>query len=119
MTYSILPLTEDPWQVFTLDLAIDGEPFHAQTEIRYLPAPDLWVLSLWDHSSGELLVNQIPLVCSYGEVNDLFLPFRHLRDGQGMGTLIVIRNTDEPKTQDPAEGNLTEFRVLWGRTIDD
>ena len=28
MTYSILPLTEDPWQVFTLDLTINGEPFH-------------------------------------------------------------------------------------------
>ena len=32
MTYSILPLTEDPWQVFTLDLSIDGEAFHAQIE---------------------------------------------------------------------------------------
>ena len=38
MTYSILPLTDDPWQVFTLDLTINGAPFHAQVEIRYLPA---------------------------------------------------------------------------------
>ena len=44
MTYAILPLTEDPWQVFTLDLTIDGEAFHAQIEIRYLPAPDQWYL---------------------------------------------------------------------------
>ena len=35
MSYSILPLTEDPWQVFTLDLTINGDPFHAQVEIRY------------------------------------------------------------------------------------
>ena len=46
MTYAILPLTEDPWQVFTLDLTVDGEAFHAKIEIRYPPAPDQWVLSI-------------------------------------------------------------------------
>ncbi len=114
--YWILPLTNDPRQVFTLDMQIDGIAFHARIEIRYLTAPDVWVISVWDNSSGELLTNQIPLICSYGQVNDLFLPFRHLRNGQGMGSLFVIRNTDEPSTPDPAEGNLTEFRILMGDT---
>ena len=112
--YFILPLTEDPRQVFTLDMTIDGEPFHARAEIRYLPAPDCWVISIWDNSSGELLINQIPLVCSYGEVNDLLGPFRHLREGQGLGSLFVIRDTDEPSTTDPARENLMEFSALWG-----
>ena len=112
--YYILPLTEDPRQVFTLDLTIDGDPLHARVEIRYLPAPDCWVISVWDNSSGELMINQIPLVCSYGQVNDLFCPFRHLREGLGMGSMFVIRDTDEPSTADPAKGNLTEFSVLWG-----
>ena len=112
--YCILPITNAPRQVFTLDLEIDGEPFHARMEIRYLPAPDCWVISLWDNSSGELLVNQIPLICSYGEVNDLLRPFRHVREGRGLGTLFVIRDTDEPSTPDPAKGNMTEFRVLFG-----
>jgi len=114
--YWILPLTEDPRQVFTLDMSIDGFAFHARVEVRYLNAPDIWVISVWDNSSGELLINQIPLVCSYGQVNDLFLPFRYLRNGRGMGSLFVIRNTDDPSTPDPAEGNLTEFKVLWGDT---
>ena len=117
--YYSLPLTEDSRQVFTLDLQIDGVSFHARVEVRYLTAPECWVVSVWDNSSGELLINQIPLVCSYGQVNDLFQPFRYLRNGQGMGSLFVIRNTDEPRTPDPAEGNLTEFMVIWGRTIDD
>ena len=119
MTEYILPLTNDPRQVMTLDLTIDGEGFHARIEVRWLPAPAVWVISIWDDSTGELLINQIPLGCSYGEVNDLLRPFRHLREGQGMGSLFVIRDTDEPSTTDPAKGNLTEFRVLWGRTIDD
>ena len=113
--YYVLPLTEDPRQVFTLDMNLGGVPFHARTEIRYLSAPDHWVISVWDNSSGELLVNQIPLVCSYGEVNDLFRPFRHLRNGLGMGSLIVLRAVDEPRTENPSAGNLTEFCVLWGR----
>ena len=114
--YCILPLTEDPRQVFTADLAIDGADFHARVEVRYLPAPDCWVISVWDNSTGELLINQIPLICSYGEVNDLFLPFRHLRNGLGLGSLIVMKNVDEPRTPDPAAGNLTEFRIVFGDT---
>ena len=114
--YWILPLTEDPRQVFTLDMHIDGIAFHVRVEVRYLTAPEIWVVSVWDNSSGELLINQIPLVCSYGQVNDLFQPFRHLRNGLGMGSLFVIRNMDDPSTPDPAEGNLMEFRVLMGDT---
>ncbi len=112
--YAILPLTGDLWQVFTLDLTIDGEPMHAQIEIRYLPAPDQWFFSLWDHATGKLLVNQIPLICSYGQPNDLLAPFRHLRDGKGVGSLLCLRNTDEPRTADPAEGNLGEFQLILG-----
>ena len=114
--YYILPLSEDPRQVFTLDLTIDGNAFHARIEIRYLTAPDLWVISIWDNSSGELLINQIPLICSYGQVNDLLLPFRYIRGGLGLGSLFVIRNTDRPRTPDPSSGNLTEFKILFGDT---
>lgn len=114
MTYTVLPLTEDSRQVFTLDLSIDEAAFHARVEIRFLPAPECWVISIWDNSTGELLINQIPLICSYGQVNDLLLPFRHIRNGQGLGSLFVIRAVDDPSSPDPAKGNLTEFRILWG-----
>ena len=116
MTGYLLPLTLDPWQVMTMDLTLDGEEFHAQVEIRYLPAPDRWFLSIWDHSKSELLVNMIPLVCSYGEVNDLLLPFRFLRGGKGLGSLICLRAIDEPSTADPTGANLSEFQVVWTDT---
>ena len=113
----LLPLSTDPWQVMTLDVVIDGEPFHAQIGIRYLPAPDQWVLSIRDHSTGGLLVNMIPLICSCGEKNDLLKPFRHLRDGRGLGTLLCLRGTEEPSTPDPSGENLTAFQVLWSNTL--
>ena len=102
--------------MYTLDLSPDGEEFHAQMEIRYLPAPDHWFVSIWDHAAGELLVNMIPLICSCGEVNDLLEPFRHLRNGRGLGSLLCLRGTDEPGTEDPAGDNLTEFQLLWSDT---
>ena len=113
-----LQLSGDPWQVFTVDLSIDGDPFHAQIEIRYLPAADQWFVSIWDHAAGELLVNMIPLICSYGEVNDLLAPFRFLRGGKGLGSLFCLRAVDEPSTPDPAEGNLGEFTVFFEDTYE-
>ncbi len=118
MTEYILPLTNDPRQVMSLDLSIDGEVFHGRIEVRYLCAPEIWVISVWDDSNGELLINQIPLICSYGFVNDLAAPFRHLRGGKGIGSLFVIRAVDEPLTADPGKENLTEFKVLWGDTYE-
>ena len=118
MTGYLLPVSSSPWQVFTLDLTIDGGEFHAQVELRYLPAPDQWFVSIRDHASGALLVNMIPLICSYGEPNDLLRPFRYLRDGKGLGSLFCLRGTEEPETADPGERNLTEFMVLWTDTIE-
>ena len=115
--YFLLPLSSSPWQVFTLDPVIDGEPFHAQLELRYLPAPGQWFLSIRDHSTGELLVNMIPLVCSCGEVNDLLRPFRHLRNGRGLGSLFCLRAAEEPGTPDPTDKNLTDYQVLFGDTL--
>ena len=116
--YYTLPLTNDPRQVFTLDLTVDGEALHLRMEVRYLPAPDLWILSVWDNSTEELLVNQIPLRCSVGQINDLLLPFRHLREGKGLGSLFVLRDVDEPDTPDPAKETLLQFAVLIGDTYE-
>ena len=117
LSYIELPLTNDFRQVFTVDVTIDGDALHARVELRYLSAPDQWVISIWDNATSVLLANQVPLICSYGELNDLLLPFRYIREGVGAGSLFVLRNTDEPSTVNPAKGNLTEFQALWGDTF--
>ena len=117
LTYWVLPLTEDVRQVFSLSVAPDGNPLEARIEVRYLPGIDGWVLSIWDDATGELLVNQIPLVCSLGLVNDLLRPFQHLRDGKGVGSLFCLRAEEGTTTPDPAAGNLRQFQILYGDTI--
>ena len=113
----LLPITSSPRQVMTLNVTLDGQPMQAQVEIRYLPAPDQWFFSLRDHATGEMLVNMIPLICSRGEVNDLLLPFRHLRQGKGVGSLICLRAGEKTAKPDPAAGNLQEFSILWSDQI--
>lgn len=117
LSYIEFPLTKDSRQVFTTDLSIDGTAFHARVEIRYLSAPDQWVFSIWDNASSELLVNQIPLICSYDFLNDLLVPFRYIRNGAGLGSMFVIRNPDEIIGLDPKKDTLDLFVVFWGDTF--
>lgn len=119
MQYSILPLSDDKRHIFLLDTTIDDIVIRAEIEIRYMPAPDQWVISIRDHETGEELVRMIPLICSYVRINDLLAPYRFLRNGKGLGSLFVLTNTNNPDTQDPAENTLKQFMVLWGDTYDE
>ena len=112
LSYTDLPITNDPRQVFTVDVVIDGIALHARVEIRYMSALDQWVISIWDNATSVLLVNQVPLICSYGELNDLLLPFRHLRQGKGVGSLICLRAGEETAWE-----SLREFELIWSDQI--
>ena len=114
MDWIILPVTADPDQVFFLPASPDGTAFQARLELRYLPGADRWTLSISDAVTGELHVNQIPVVCSYEQVNDLLFPFRYLFGGSGIGSLFCLKAVDSPSTQDPSRENLHEFTLIWG-----
>ena len=113
LSYSVLPLTDDPYQVFTTDVAPDGTPLHARIEIRHLRAVNRWVISIFDHAAATLLVNQIPLVASGGFPLDLLYPFRHLRGGKGIGSMFLLCGGDTG-ARDPGKGNLGEYTLLYG-----
>ena len=113
MFYILLPTSSAPWQVMYLPVSPDGNAFLAKIDIRYLPGPDQWFLSISDAATGALLVNQIPLICSYTYLNDLFTPFRHLQNGKGLGSFFVLKAVDIPATPDPAQSSLPDFRLLW------
>ena len=117
LSYTELPRTNDPRQVFTVDVTVDSAALHARVELRYLSASDQWVISIWDNASSVLLINQVPLICSYGELNDLLLPYRYIRDGAGLGSLFVLRNKDETVAANPAKDSLMDFSLLWGDTL--
>ncbi len=118
MDYIDIPLTADPYQILYLSVSPDGTSFFAKVELRYLPAPDQWFLSISDASTGELYVNQIPLICSLEAPNDLLYPFRHLFFGSGIGSLFCLKAVDRPASENPGKDNLKEFRLIWGDIAD-
>ena len=117
MDYIILQPTADPYQIFCLPVSPDGRAFQAKVELRYLPAPDRWILSVSDAVTGEAYARNIPVVCSRGEINDLLLPFRFLFQGRGIGSLFCLKATDSPSTPDPSRNNLNEFYLIWGNIL--
>jgi len=114
MDYIRLPVTNDPCQIIDLPASPDGHAFQAKITLRYLPAPDLWFLTVTDAISGETCVNQIPVICSHESLNDLFAPFRWLFQGSGLGSFFCVKAVDSPTTPDPSRENLTDFILLWG-----
>ena len=114
MDYIILQPSDDPAQTFYLPASPDGHAFQARVDLRYLSAPDLWVLSISDAVTAALYVNQIPLICSYEALNDLLFPFRYLFQGDGIGSFFCLKGTDAPSTRNPSRHNLGEFQLLWG-----
>ena len=114
MDYQLLPSTDDPYLVFYMPASPDGHAFQAQVELRFLPAPEKWFLSISDGITGEVYVNQIPVLCSYEILNDLLYPFRWLFQGSGIGSFFCVKGTDQPSSPDPGRHNLKEFILLWG-----
>ena len=114
MNWVLLPVTPARSQALHVALPLGGQEIRALVELRYLPAPDVWVLSVRDDATGERWAEGIPLLASRGPVNDLFRPFRYLRQGRGLGCLVVISAGETPSTPDPSADNLTEFLLLWG-----
>ena len=116
MEYTILPVTDSPRQIILLPVSPNGRAFQARVELRYLAAAGLWFLSLSDAVTGALYVNQIPVVCSYEEINDLLAPFRWMFQGTGLGSLFCVKAADRPGSENPGEHNLNKFYLIWGDT---
>ena len=114
MDYIILQPTDDPFQSFFLPASPDGHAFQARVDLRYLTGPDQWVLSISDAVTAQVYVNQITVICSYEELNDLLFPFRYLFQGSGIGSFFCLKGTDIPSTPNPSRHNLNEFQLLWG-----
>ena len=114
MNYLLLPATSDPFQEMYLPVSPDGHAFQARVQLRWLDAPGLWFLSIADAVTGTVYVNQVPLICSYGVLNDLLFPFRWLFQGSGIGSLFCLKAVDQPGSENPGKENLNEFHLLWG-----
>ena len=110
MNTFLLPIFPDSLnQIQTLQVPLSGGTRSLRVQLRFLEAPALWFLSVWDSVSGDLLVNSIPVRNSDGAINDLLKPFRHLK----LGSLCCFPHVEDKAGNDPGKDDLMDYDLIW------
>ena len=102
------------YQRQVMNLEIGNTARRVIFELRYLDATDKWYFSLFDAQTGKPICTYVPLVASYEYMNNLLEPFTH----KGIGWMVCFPVVDEPSSVNPQKGNLNEFAIVWGDTLD-
>lgn len=111
--YKISKNPDERYQIITITLPYGKDNLRLRFEIRYLNEPGLWCLSLFNLQTGEACCRYVPLIASYGAVNNLLEPFAYKK----MGCLAVIPLVEKPQSENPGLNNLNEFEIVWGESF--
>ena len=102
------------YQIFTLTIDPDGYSLRARVELRYLNEPQHWYISIFNAANGEAICRYVPVIASYGMLNDLMEPFHH----KHIGSIYCVPVVAKPSSTNPGLKNLGEFEIVWGDTDD-
>jgi hypothetical protein len=105
----ILPVTENPNQIFTSTIPVDNNSIKFNFFLRYNTESNCWVLDILDSSSNNL-ISGINLVTGI----NLLEQYSYLK----IGSAYLVK-TDTSLTDDlPNQYNLgTQFVIVWGDTV--
>jgi len=108
----IVPLNSDPNQSLLVPLGIDGGTMQLSMFLHYNQVAQYWLGSLVD-SSGNLLLDSLPLVTGNAPAGNLLKQFAWL----SIGSATVISVSGDPTKQVPDDTDLgTDFLLLWSDT---
>jgi hypothetical protein len=104
----VIPLTHVPNQTVNVSLNIDDDVIDLTLLLRYFEIPGYWVMTLED-SSGNLLLDSIPLVSGNNPADNLLQQFSYLK----ISSVFVINASIE--TQDyPGMATLgNDLVLIW------
>lgn len=111
MAEQIIPLTPSPNQSFTVQLQVDGNPLTLQLVIRWSAMAGYWVMTILD-SSGDLLLDSIPLITGWYPAANLLAQYEYLAIGSA-----YILNDGNSSSDYPGQSDLgSAFSLLWSDT---
>lgn len=108
MAFCKIPLTCAPYSTQTFRLTLDGgkKNINIKLDLRYQDLYDVWVAAITDNSTGELLIDLMPLVCGV----DLLGQYKHLDLGKAY--IVPVTDTDLMMPDNVTLGST--FILVWG-----
>jgi hypothetical protein len=114
MFVQTIPLDVLHNQTFQTVLAIDGVNRTFEFFIRWNEMAGYWVMRITDPSSGEILIDSIPLVTGQIPAHNLLGQYSYMKIGSA-----YLINTGANPLEDPTEEDLgINFTLVWGDTPD-
>lgn len=113
MSFKIIPLTSDPYQSFITTIPVDGKNLKLKLGISYNSAGEYWTMSITDPSTGNLILDGIPLLTGGYPASDLLGQFRYL--GLGSASIVNVGNGSIDSPDSTSLG--TDFLLAWGDTV--
>ncbi len=108
MSYCKIPLTCQPFSTQTFKLTLEGgaRNINVKLELRYHDLYDTWTAAVTDNSTGELLIDMMPLVCGV----NLLGQFKHLE----LGEAYIVPATDTTLMMPDNTTLGSTFVLVWG-----
>lgn len=113
MAYSIIPLTNDPDQSLTVTIPVDGKNLTLKLRVKFNDTANYWVMTIIDPKTGNILLDNIPLLTGQYPAADLLGPYKYL----GLGSATIV-NAGNSQLDYPDSNTLgTDFQLAWGDTV--
>ena len=104
--------SESKDQAFIMDIEPNGERITVRVHLKYYDYIAKYMVSIWNASTGEPLVMNVPLVASTGGeiANDLLKQFAYMR----IGSMYCATLANEMPRDDPLYETISQYEVVWG-----
>lgn len=106
----LIPLTQAPNQVFSVQLTVDGNSLTLNFVLSYSAMAGWWQLQISD-VQGNLLLASVPLITGYYPAANILAQYGYLQIGSA-----YMLNTGNDPNDFPSSSDLTQFSLLWGDT---
>ena len=96
---------------FQSTVQVGDENITLKFNVRWNEFAGYWNLTITSMSTGEILLDSIPMVTGEGILTiDLLRKHEHLE----IGRAYLVEAVDHPESEYPGETNMNEFALVWG-----
>ena len=111
MSSQVIPLTNDPNQVFSVQLTVNGSLLTLNLALSYSTMAGYWQLAVAD-VNGQPLIASVPLLTGLYPAANLLAQYQYMQIGSA-----YLLNTSGAATDYPSATNLNTYTLVWGDNV--